>query len=68
MLKNKRVKVSFGWYWGGSIFLVPTIDIAVDFKCISIVWLKWSLNFSYLQVIITNGYNLKGFMGEKLNK
>jgi len=48
MFKNKRVKISFGWYWGGSIFLIPTIDIAVDFKCISIVWLKWSLNFSYL--------------------
>ena len=38
--------IEFNWLWDNSLFIIPTIEIT-RVKCVSILWLRWSLDFNY---------------------
>ena len=41
----KDIEVDFNWISSEPTYLIPTIEINKRLKCVSFLWLKWSLDF-----------------------
>ena len=43
----KKIQIEFNWLECEPLYLIPTIVISKDLRYISVLFLKWSLDFNY---------------------